>query len=40
MMHDQKHGDSPNRFGFIALNVTVGLSCALPAYLYARIRKS
>ncbi|MCA9469101.1 MAG: DUF2834 domain-containing protein [Nitrospira sp.] len=40
IFHEQKHGDGPSPFGFIALNVTVGLSCALPAYLYARIRKS
>ena len=40
MIHEQKHGDGPSPFGFIGLNVTVGLSCTLPAYLYARIRKS
>lgn len=31
-----KKSDSPNPYIFIALNLTIGLSCALPAYLYAR----
>ena len=27
--------DGPNPWGFVALNLVIGLSCALPAYLYA-----
>jgi len=30
----RKHGPSP--YLFIILNLTIGLSCALPAYLYAK----
>ncbi len=34
-----EHG--PNPGGFIALNLLIGLSCALPAYLYAQeLRRS
>jgi hypothetical protein len=33
-MQFKKNG--PNPLLFIALNLTIGLSCALPAYLYAR----
>ncbi|MBT5873300.1 MAG: DUF2834 domain-containing protein [Candidatus Latescibacteria bacterium] len=33
----RKH-DGPSPYLFIALNLTIGLSCALPAYLYARER--
>ena len=32
--------DAPRPWVFIALNLTVGLSCALPAYLYWRTRQS
>lgn len=38
-MHQQQrraHGPSP--WPFVALNLGIGLSCALPAYLYARER--
>ena len=33
--HRRSMGKGPNPALFIALNVTIGLSCALPAYLYA-----
>lgn len=32
--------DGPKPWPFILLNVTIGLSCALPAYLYVRERAS
>ncbi|MEZ5759064.1 MAG: DUF2834 domain-containing protein [Emcibacteraceae bacterium] len=32
----RKKSNGPNPYLFIVLNLTVGLSCALPAYLYAR----
>jgi hypothetical protein len=32
--------DAPRPWAFIALNLTVGLSCALPAYLYWKTRQS
>ena len=36
-MFQQRRADKgPNPALFIALNLTIGLSCALPAYLYAR----
>jgi len=28
----------PNPWPFVALNLLIGLSCALPAYLYVRLR--
>ncbi|MCP5381118.1 MAG: DUF2834 domain-containing protein [Kordiimonadaceae bacterium] len=34
--HAWQKSDGPNPYLFILLNLTVGLSCALPAYLYAR----
>lgn len=34
MLHRKSIGKGPNPLGFIALNLLVGLSCALPAYLY------
>ena len=30
--------DGPRPWLFVALNLTIGLSCALPAYLYANLR--
>ncbi len=36
MFADRKEGRGPNPLIFIALNLLIGLSCALPAYLYAR----
>lgn len=33
-------GDAPKPWLYIALNLTIGLSCALPAYLYANERRS
>ena len=35
MLHRRGAGKGPNPLGFIVLNLTIGLSCALPAYLYA-----
>jgi hypothetical protein len=32
--------DAPRPWVFIAFNLTVGLSCALPAYLYWKARKA
>ena len=36
MFRESLWGESPSPYLFIVLNLTVGLSCALPAYLYAR----
>ena len=33
------HADAPKPWLFIVLNLTIGLSCALPAYLYATAPK-
>ena len=35
IFHRRKRGKGPNPALFIVLNVTIGLACALPAYLYA-----
>ena len=35
MFQQMKKGNAPKPFLFITLNLTIGLSCALPAYLYA-----
>jgi hypothetical protein len=36
-MYQQKQkGKGPGLLPFVALNLLIGLSCALPAYLYAR----
>lgn len=35
MFQRRSSGDAPKPFWFIIINLTVGLSCALPAYLYA-----
>ena len=32
--------EGPAPWLFVVLNLTIGLSCALPAYLYASIRAS
>jgi len=34
-----KQGPGPKPWVFIALNLTIGLSCALPAYLWASQKK-
>ena len=34
MFQRAEHGDAPKPFWFIIINLTIGLSCALPAYLY------
>lgn len=39
MFHQGKHADNPRPLIFIVLNLLIGLSCAFPAYLYARERK-
>lgn len=36
MAYDKKSRDIPNRFIFVLLNLTIGLSCALPLYLFFR----
>jgi hypothetical protein len=36
MLHQQGRTGGPKPTLFIALNLCIGLSCALPAYLYAR----
>lgn len=36
MFQRRRADNGPNPALFIALNLTIGLSCALPAYLYAR----
>jgi uncharacterized protein DUF2834 len=36
MFQQLRKENSPKPYVFIILNLTIGLSCALPAYLYAR----
>lgn len=36
MFTQQKRSKGPRPYLFIILNLTIGLSCALPAYLFAR----
>ena len=36
MLELRRRGSGPNPALFIVLNLAIGLSCALPAYLYAR----
>ena len=36
MFHQRKQSKGPNPLIFILLNLVIGLSCAFPAYLYAR----
>ena len=38
IFHERKEGKGPKPIIFIILNLTIGLSCAFPAYLYARSR--
>ena len=40
MIDRRRQGKGPSPILFIALNLLIGLSCALPAYLYARERES
>lgn len=40
MFRQQKMNDAPKPWLFIALNLCIGLSCALPAYLYVIERNS
>jgi hypothetical protein len=39
MFQQRKRGKGPSPAIFVALNLVIGLSCALPAYLYARERR-
>ncbi len=39
MFHQSSREKGPRPILFIVLNLLIGLSCALPAYLYARERK-
>ena len=39
MIHQRTRGKGPQPILFIVLNLLIGVSCALPAYLYARERK-
>lgn len=39
MFQQHKRDKGPSPAGFIVLNLLIGLSCAFPAYLYARERK-
>lgn len=39
MFHRNRFAHGPNPAGFIALNLLIGLSCALPAYFYAQERQ-
>ena len=40
MFHQRRRNKGPNPLLFILLNLLIGLSCAMPAYLYARERTS
>jgi hypothetical protein len=37
MFVESKDSSNPKPYLFIILNLTIGLSCALPAYLYAKV---
>jgi len=39
MFHDRRQRGGPNPVAFVALTLLIGLSCAIPAYLYARTRE-
>ena len=39
MFHRNRYAHGPGPWLFIALNLMIGLSCALPAYLYAQERQ-
>ncbi|NQZ83454.1 MAG: DUF2834 domain-containing protein [Colwellia sp.] len=36
MFKESKESSNPKPYLFVILNLTIGLSCALPAYLYAK----
>lgn len=38
MFRERRRNQGPRPYFFIALNLVIGLACALPAYLYARER--
>ncbi|MPW29331.1 DUF2834 domain-containing protein [Agarivorans sp. B2Z047] len=37
-MFSDKQADRPKPYWFIVINLSIGLSCALPSYLYFKIR--
>lgn len=39
MFQIRGRGSAPSPWPFVALNLAIGLSCALPAYLWARERR-
>lgn len=39
MFVESKKSNNPKPYFFIALNLALGLSCALPAYLYPKARR-
>jgi len=39
MIQQRRRAKGPNPILFVLLNLLIGLSCAFPAYLYARERK-
>lgn len=40
MFREKRQGNGPSPLIFITLNLLIGLSCALPAYLYVRSPKN
>ncbi len=40
MFKQQQRGKGPNPIPYIVVNLLIGLSCALPGYLYLRERKT
>ncbi len=40
MAYQQKQGKGPGPLPFVVLNLLIGLSCAVPAYLYMRESRS
>lgn len=40
MFHQRSRGKGPPPTLFLVLNLLIGLSCAVPAYLYARERRA
>lgn len=39
MVHERRRRNGPHPILFVAFNLLIGLSCAIPAYLYARTRR-
>lgn len=40
MIYERRRRNGPHPLLFVAINLLIGLSCAVPAYLYARARHS